>query len=154
MIDGAVVGRNTRRERPIYSADPFISCAFRWGRGVAQLELRAEAFNVLNHHNFGGYNWTYAPAATPAIGFGVPLSGVTAQVPAPANAMLRGDHVLGDVRREARVFSERSAGHAKILQHVIFACEAECESGSALLHGRRSLKSGTSDCSQRFGRWD
>jgi hypothetical protein len=45
------------------------------------LDLRTEAFNVLNHANFVGYSGTYGNGATAGAGFGFPLAGVTAQFP-------------------------------------------------------------------------
>jgi hypothetical protein len=45
-------------------------------------ELRAEAFNVLNHRNMVGFSGTWGDGATPGVGFGQPLAGVTNQLPA------------------------------------------------------------------------
>jgi hypothetical protein len=82
VIDGAVVGRNTGRGGAIYELDPFVSRAFPIVRDRIQLDLRAESFNLLNHANFVGYSGTYGNGATPAQGFGLPLQGVTNQLPA------------------------------------------------------------------------
>ena len=81
VINGAVVGRNTGRGRNIYSVDPFVSRAFPLFHEAVQLNLRAEAFNVLNHANFVGFNGTYGNAAAPP-SLGAPLPGVTSQLPA------------------------------------------------------------------------
>jgi carboxypeptidase family protein len=82
VISGAVIGRNTGRGRPIYSLDPFVSRAFPLYHEEVRMELRAEAFNSLNHRNFVGYSGTYGNGATAPAGFGAPLPGVTSQLPA------------------------------------------------------------------------
>ncbi len=81
VINGAVVGRNTGRGTNIYSVDPFVSRTFPLFHEAVQLDLRAEAFNVLNHANFVGFNGTYGNGAAPA-SLGAPLPGVTSQLPA------------------------------------------------------------------------
>jgi hypothetical protein len=81
VINGAVVGRNAGRGRSIYSVDPFVSRVFPLYHDAVQLDLRAEAFNVLNHANFVGFNGTYGNGAAPAA-LGAPLPGVTNQLPA------------------------------------------------------------------------
>jgi hypothetical protein len=82
VINGAIIGRNAGRGNGQYSVDPFLSRAFPLHREGAQIELRAEAFNVLNHANFVAYSGTYGNGPTPGPGFGAPLTGVTAQLPA------------------------------------------------------------------------
>ena len=81
VVNGAVIGRNTGRGTAIYSVDPFI------GKRITLTErlhanLRAEAFNVLNHRNVVGFSGTWGNGATPGTGFGAPLAGVTNQLPA------------------------------------------------------------------------
>ena len=82
VINGAVIGRNAGRGNGQYSIDPFVSRAFPLYRDRVLLDLRAEAFNVLNHANFIGYSGTYGNGTTPGVGFGAPLPGVTSQLPA------------------------------------------------------------------------
>ena len=82
VIDGAVVGRNTGRGTPIYSVDPFVARTFPLHREGVHLNLRAEAFNLLNHANFVGFNSTYGNVPTPPAKLGAPLAGITNQLPA------------------------------------------------------------------------
>jgi hypothetical protein len=82
VINGAVVRRNAGRGRAIYEVSPFVERPIALGSERVQLLLRGEAFNVFNHPNFVGYVGTYGNAAGPAAGFGTPLAGVTAQLPA------------------------------------------------------------------------
>lgn len=82
VINGAVIGRNAGRGKGQYSVDPFVSRAFPLYRDRAVLDLRAEAFNVLNHANFVGYSGTYGNGDGPGMGFGAPLPGITSQLPA------------------------------------------------------------------------
>jgi hypothetical protein len=81
VINGAVVSRNSGRGTNIYSVDPFVSRTFPIIHEAVQLDLRAEAFNVLNHANFVGFSGTYGNGAPPA-SLGAPLPGVTSQLPA------------------------------------------------------------------------
>jgi hypothetical protein len=81
VINGAVIGRNTGRGNGQYSVDPFLSRAFPLHHDRVTLDLRAEAFNVLNHANFVAYSGTYGNGSTAGVGFGAPLAGVTAQLP-------------------------------------------------------------------------
>jgi hypothetical protein len=82
VVNGAVINRNAGRGRPVYSLDPSISRAFSVEHDRAQLQLRAEAFNVFNHANFVGYSGTYGNGTAPGVGFGSPTYGVTSQLPA------------------------------------------------------------------------
>ncbi len=61
---------------------PLSSVRSCFGASALHLDLRAEAFNVLNHANFVGYSGTYGNGATPGAGFGAPLVGITNQLPA------------------------------------------------------------------------
>jgi hypothetical protein len=81
VINGVVVGRDAGRGNPIYDVSPFLERAFSLGERV-HLNLRAEAFNVLNHVNQVGYSGTYGNGSTPGAGFGAPLVGITNQLPA------------------------------------------------------------------------
>jgi hypothetical protein len=51
-------------------------------RERVRLNLRAEAFNVLNHPNVVGFSGTYGNGTTAGAGFGAPLVGITNQLPA------------------------------------------------------------------------
>ncbi len=82
VINGAVIGRDTGRGNGLYSVDPYVSRTFPLHREAVLLDLRAEAFNALNHANFVGYSGTYGNGATPGTGFGAPLYGVTSELPA------------------------------------------------------------------------
>jgi Carboxypeptidase regulatory-like domain/TonB dependent receptor len=82
VINGVVVGRNTGRGKNLYSVDPFVSRMFPIYHELVKLDLRAEAFNVLNHSNFVGFNGTYGNGATAPSSLGTPLPGVTSQLPA------------------------------------------------------------------------
>jgi hypothetical protein len=81
VINGAVVGRDTGRGRPVYDVAPFVSRAFPLLHERLKLDVRAEAFNVLNHANFVTFNGVYGNGAAPAT-LGAPSYGVTAQLPA------------------------------------------------------------------------
>jgi hypothetical protein len=82
VIDGVVVGRNAGRGNAIYEISPFLERPFTLWRERFHLDLRAEAFNVFNHANFVGYSGTYGNGATAGPGFGLPLTGITNQLPA------------------------------------------------------------------------
>ncbi len=81
VVNGVVVGRNIGRGKPIYDLAPFLERPFKIGERVV-LNLRAEAFNVLNHPNVVGFSGTYGNGSTPGAGFGAPLVGITNQLPA------------------------------------------------------------------------
>jgi hypothetical protein len=81
VIDGAVVGRNTGRGRAIYEISPFLERPFAFSERV-RLNLRVEAFNLLNHANFVGYSGTWGNGGVAGAGFGQPLAGITNQLPA------------------------------------------------------------------------
>jgi len=82
VINGAVVARNTGRGTPIYDVEPFIAKRITIVPERLTANLRAEAFNALNHRNVVGFSGTYGNGAAPAAGFGAPLAGVTNQLPA------------------------------------------------------------------------
>jgi hypothetical protein len=82
VVNGAVIGRNAGRGRAISSFDPYLGRSFQINHEGARIELRVEAFNSLNHHNFVGYNGTFGNGTSPPVGFGAPLPGVTSQLPA------------------------------------------------------------------------
>ncbi len=79
VINGAVIGRNAGRGQAIYEVSPFVERPFAIGEHV-KLNLRAEAFNLLNHANFVGYNGIYGNATTPPATFGTPAVGITNQL--------------------------------------------------------------------------
>ncbi len=81
VVNGAVLGRNTGRGTAIYNVDPFIGKRITLTERV-HANLRAEAFNVLNHRNTVGFSGTWGNGATPGHGFGAPLAGITNQLPA------------------------------------------------------------------------
>jgi len=80
VINGAVVGRNTGRGTPIYDVAPFVGKRLALGTERVHANLRAEAFNVLNHRNVVGFSGTWGNGAAPLPGFGSPLAGVTNQL--------------------------------------------------------------------------
>jgi hypothetical protein len=81
VIDGVVVGRNTGRGTPTYEISPLMERPFRVNEHL-RIEPRIEVFNLLNHPNFVGFSGTYGNGSTPGAGFGLPLAGVTNQLPA------------------------------------------------------------------------
>jgi len=80
VINGVVIGRNAGHGRPIYDLSPFVERPISLGKENLKLNLRAEAFNVLNHANFVGYSGTYGNGTSSGVGFGQPLSGITNQL--------------------------------------------------------------------------
>jgi hypothetical protein len=81
VINGVVVGRDTGHGRAIYDFSPFVERPFTF-REHYLINLRAEAFNALNHANLVGYSGTYGNGTTAGAGFGAPLVGITNQLPA------------------------------------------------------------------------
>jgi hypothetical protein len=81
VINGVVVGRNAGRGNPTYELNPLVERPFRINEYFS-IEPRIEVFNLLNHPNFVGFSGVYGNGAAPAAGFGTPLVGVTAQLPA------------------------------------------------------------------------
>ena len=82
VINGVVIGRNAGHGRPIYDFSPFLERPFTLWSERVHLNPRIEVFNALNHANFVGYSGTYGNGATPGVGFGAPLAGITNQLPA------------------------------------------------------------------------
>lgn len=83
VINGVVVGRNTGRGTPIYQVDPFVSRVFPLFHERVKLDVRAEAFNALNHANFVSFVGTYGNTNTVAPAtLGTPNTGVNSQLPA------------------------------------------------------------------------
>lgn len=82
VINGTVVRRNIGRGTAIYDVSPFVGKRVALGSDPLHANLRAEAFNVLNHRNVVGFSGTYGDGASPGAGFGAPLAGVTNQLPA------------------------------------------------------------------------
>jgi Carboxypeptidase regulatory-like domain len=82
VINGVVVGRNTGHGTAIYDLSPFVGKRVALGTDRLHANLRAEAFNLLNHRNVVGFSGTYGDGALPGPGFGAPLAGVTNQLPA------------------------------------------------------------------------
>ncbi len=80
MIHGAVIGRNTARGTPFYQTDLFVQRAMMLAERL-RLNLRLESFNLFNHANVVGFNGVWGNGATPAPGFGQPLSGITNVLP-------------------------------------------------------------------------
>ncbi|MGZ4789950.1 MAG: outer membrane beta-barrel protein, partial [Terriglobales bacterium] len=81
VINGSVIGRNAGRGLSIYEVSPYVQRPIQFTEKIA-LHLRAEAFNVFNHPNFVGYNSIYGNTAAAPPTFGLPSTGITAQLPA------------------------------------------------------------------------
>ncbi len=81
VINGVVVGRNAGRGTPTYEVSPLMERPFRISDHL-RIEPRIEVFNLLNHPNFVGFSGTYGNGVNPGVGFGLPLAGITNQLPA------------------------------------------------------------------------
>lgn len=81
VINSVVVPRNAGRGRATYDFSPFLQKTFVLPKDSLRVVARAESFNVFNHSNFVGYSGTYGNGATPGVGFGMPLTGITNQLP-------------------------------------------------------------------------
>jgi hypothetical protein len=90
VVNGVVIPRNAGRGRAIYDVSPFIERRFRLVSDRVALNLRAEAFNVFNHPNFVGYVSTWGNGATAPANLGMPLTGITNQLPARSLQFLAG----------------------------------------------------------------
>ncbi len=82
VINRAVIGRNAGRGTPFYDISPFVERRFALGTERVFVNLRAEAFNALNHRNVVGFSGTYGNGSTAGPGFGEPLAGIANQLPA------------------------------------------------------------------------
>ena len=82
IIQDTVIGRNTGQGTPTFDISPFLARSIALWTGRVHLDLRAEAFNVLNYRNAVGFSGTYGNGATAGAGFGQPLTGVANQLPA------------------------------------------------------------------------
>ncbi len=80
VIGGVVIGRNTARGTAFYQADLFVQRPITLTDRF-HLNLRLESFNLFNHANVVGFNPVWGNGATPAPGFGQPLSGITNVLP-------------------------------------------------------------------------
>ena len=83
VVGGVVIGRNAGRGAGIYDISPLVERPFRVNEHL-RIEPRIEVFNLLNHANFVGYSGTWGNGSTPGPGFGLPLAGITNQLPARA----------------------------------------------------------------------
>jgi hypothetical protein len=80
IVNGVVIGRNAGRGTPIYSFDPFVARSIKIYERLS-INLRAEAFNSLNHANYVGFLSSYNTVAVPTT-LGAPSgAGLTAQLP-------------------------------------------------------------------------
>lgn len=84
IVNGVLVARNSQRGTATYDVAPFVQRPFDLLAGRLHLTFRAEAFNLLNHSNFTGFNSTWGNAAdgTPLPVLGHPLGGAKNVQPA------------------------------------------------------------------------
>ena len=78
VINGAVAGRNIGRGTPVYDVSMFLERQFPVNDRL-RINLRAEAFNLLNHENIVGRNGTYGndPSGTALPSLGTALGGIS-----------------------------------------------------------------------------
>ncbi|PYT18087.1 MAG: hypothetical protein DMG59_05445 [Acidobacteria bacterium] len=77
VVNGGLFGRNSGRGTPTYDVGTFVEREFRLPGERVRLELRAEAFNLLNHANIVGRNGTWGNADAPVSTLGAPLGGIS-----------------------------------------------------------------------------
>jgi hypothetical protein len=77
VIGTQMLGRNTGGGTPIYDAQLFVERTFALPGDRAQLSLRGEAFNSLNHSNIVGRSGVWGNAATPLPAFGQAVGGIS-----------------------------------------------------------------------------
>ena len=77
VIGTQILGRNTGHGTAIYDAQLFVERAFALLADRAQLSLRGEAYNTLNHSNIVGRNGVWGNAATPLPSFGNAIGGIS-----------------------------------------------------------------------------
>ena len=95
MIDGVVVGPQYRaRHGRFTSFDPFMERPFALWSERLHINLRIEAFNVLNHANFVGFSGTYGNGATPGAGFGAALGRYNESASGAIDSVFGKGHVL------------------------------------------------------------
>lgn len=75
VINGAVVPRNFGAGSPIYDFGVSLQKSIHLTERL-RTDLRAEAFNVLNHTNFYSRNGTFGNNAAPVATYGMPVGGV------------------------------------------------------------------------------
>lgn len=77
VVNGVVLGRNAGHGTPTYDVGAFVEREFRWAGDRLRIEVRGEAFNLLNHPNIVGRNGIWENAETPAASLGQALGGIS-----------------------------------------------------------------------------